>query len=107
MQNLSNMLSFLNPSSSKARTYLLYIVNTMGADVLATLGARASANMIFTVLNRIKSVPARWGLKSPITLCLVEHVGIFDNIELIFQYTRCVTFLSKRFAVVKWDLMLQ
>ena len=31
----------------------------MGDDVLATQGARASATMIFTMLNRINSVPAR------------------------------------------------
>ena len=35
------------------------IVNIMGVDVLATQGARASAAMIFTMLNRINSVPAR------------------------------------------------
>ena len=29
----------------------------MGADVLATQGARASAIMIFTLLNRINSIP--------------------------------------------------
>ena len=48
-----------NPSSSKLRTYQFYIVNIMGADVLATQGARASATMIFTVLNSINLVPAR------------------------------------------------
>ena len=31
----------------------------MGADVLATQGARASATMIFTLLNRINSIPAK------------------------------------------------
>ena len=46
-----------NPSSSKTRTHLLYIINIMGADVLATQGARAPATMIFTMLNRI---PARF-----------------------------------------------
>ena len=40
-----------NPPSSKIRTCLFYIVNIMGADVLATQGARASATMIFTVLS--------------------------------------------------------
>ena len=34
-------------------------VNIMGADVLATQGTRASATMIFTMLNRINSFPAR------------------------------------------------
>ena len=43
-----------NPSSSKTKTYLFYIVNVMGADVLATPGT-----IIFTLLNRINSVPAR------------------------------------------------
>ena len=38
---------------SKTRTYLLYIVSIMGADVLATQGARTSATMILTFLNQI------------------------------------------------------
>ena len=37
-----------NPSSSKTRTYLFYVVNIMAADVLATKGARASTTMILT-----------------------------------------------------------
>ena len=48
-----------NPFSSKTRTNLFYIVNIMAADVLATQGARASATMILTKLNRDNSVPAR------------------------------------------------
>ena len=51
-----------NPSSSKTRTYLFYIVNIMGADGLATEGARVSATIILTMLNQINSVPARQGL---------------------------------------------
>ena len=31
----------------------------MGADVLATQGANASAIMVFTMLNRINSIPRR------------------------------------------------
>ena len=34
----------------------------MGTDVLATQGARASVTMIFAMLYRINSVPARKGL---------------------------------------------
>ena len=34
----------------------------MGADVLATQGAKASATIIFTMLHGINSVPARLGL---------------------------------------------
>ena len=45
----------LNHPSSKTRTYLFYIVNIMGADVLATQGARASATMILTMPNWINS----------------------------------------------------
>ena len=55
-----------NPLLCKKRTYLFYIVNIMGADVLATQGARASATMVLTVFNQINSVPARWGLISVI-----------------------------------------
>ena len=51
-----------NPSSSKTRTYIFYIVNIMAADDLVTQGARASATMIFILLNQINSVPACWGL---------------------------------------------
>ena len=35
-----------NPSSSKTRTYLFYIVNVICADALETQGARASATII-------------------------------------------------------------
>ena len=48
-----------NPSSCKTRTYLLYIVNIMIVYVRATQGARATATMIFTMLNRISSISAR------------------------------------------------
>ena len=41
---------------------LFYIINIMGADVLATQGARASATMIFTMLNQINSVPTHEAL---------------------------------------------
>ena len=40
-------------------TYQLYIINIMAADVIAMQGARASATMIFTMLNRINLVPVR------------------------------------------------
>ena len=42
-----------NPASSKSRTYVFYTVNIMGADVLAMQGARASATMMLTMLNKI------------------------------------------------------
>ena len=44
------------PQVSQESTYCT--VNIMGADVLVTQGARASATTIFTPLNRIDSVPA-------------------------------------------------
>ena len=47
----------LIPYSCKPRTYLIYIVNIMAADDLATPGTRASPTMILTVLNQIISVP--------------------------------------------------
>ena len=42
-----------NPSSCKARTYVLYLVNIMAADDLAMQGARASETMILIMLNWI------------------------------------------------------
>ena len=55
-----------NPFSCKTRTYLLYIVNIMGADVLAMHGARASATLILTLLNwdTCNSFPAHQGFNS-------------------------------------------
>ena len=47
-----------NPFSSRTKTCLFYMVNIMGVDVLATQGARASATMIFSMLNRNNSVSA-------------------------------------------------
>ena len=38
---------------------LIYIVYIMGADALATLGARAPATMMLAMLNWTISVPAR------------------------------------------------
>ena len=52
------------------RTYLLYIVNDMGADVLATQGPRASSTMIFAMLNRINSVPHFKGFTSYCYCCM-------------------------------------
>ena len=52
-----------NPSSSKTRTYLFYIIKIMAADGLAMQGARASATSIFNMLNWIDLVPACWGLR--------------------------------------------
>ena len=54
--------AFWNPFSHKTTTHLFFIVNTMGADVLATQVVRASVTMILTYLNRDNSVPARLGL---------------------------------------------
>ena len=50
-----------NPSSSKTKTCIFYIVNIMSADVLTTQEARSSATMIFTMLNQINLVP--WMLR--------------------------------------------
>ena len=47
-----------SPFSCKTRTYLLYIINIISADVLVTQGTRASATIILTMLNRGNSLPA-------------------------------------------------
>ena len=49
----------------------------MGADVLATHGARASATMIFTMLNRIDSVPVRWGFNPLRAKFFRENINIY------------------------------
>ena len=46
-----------NPSSCKTRTCLFHTANIMAADDLATQGARTSAAMILTKLNRDNLVP--------------------------------------------------
>ena len=51
-----------NRSSHKTRTYLFYIVNITGTDVLGAQGARASTTIIFTMLSQIDLVPAYQGL---------------------------------------------
>ena len=48
-----------NSPSCKTRTFLFNIVSIMGADALATQGARASATVILTMLIRNNSVLAR------------------------------------------------
>ena len=54
---------------SKTKNCLFYMVNIMGDAVLATQGARASATMIFTMLNRINYAPAG---KGSITLYILN-----------------------------------
>ena len=46
-----------SPTPCKTRIYLFYVVSIMGADALANQGARASAPLILTMLNRNNSVP--------------------------------------------------
>ena len=50
-----------NLSSSKTGTYLFYVDNVMSPYAQATQRNRTPATMIFTMLNRINSVPARSG----------------------------------------------
>ena len=58
-----DMTDSQNPSSYKTRAYLFYIVNIMAADELAMQRARASATMIFHMLNHIDLVPTSLRLR--------------------------------------------
>ena len=51
--DLTHVVETLN--SCKTRTCLVYKINIMAADDLATQGVRASATMILTMLDRINS----------------------------------------------------
>ena len=67
---------------NKTITYLFYIVNIMGVDVLATQGARASATTIFTMLNWINSAPARWGLNNYDYKYILPSSGFYNDFEI-------------------------
>ena len=56
----------------KTSTYLFYIADIMGADVLATRAVRVSATMILTMLNRNNSVPAS------------EALGLMTDLSFLF-----------------------
>ena len=71
-----------HPSSCKTKTHLFYIVNIVGADVLATQGARASATMLLTMLNRNNSVPIRWELKIFHEKCVVHFISIINRLTI-------------------------
>ena len=60
--HMTKAVEILPPS--KTRTCLFYIIDNMGADVLAPSVARASATMICIMLTRINSVSAHNGLIS-------------------------------------------
>ena len=62
-----DMTQVIEILSQRTRTYLFYIVNIMGADVLAMQGARTSAAMIWTKSNRDNSVPHVKGLWKYVT----------------------------------------
>ena len=57
----------------------------MGVDVLATQGARASATMIFTVLSRINSVPARQRLSTftYLKICIASTSVLHYAIDIL------------------------
>ena len=63
--------------------YLFYVVNIMGDDVLAMQGARASATMIFIMLNQINLVPTCRGLRicSIITKCLFGPLALQELVH--------------------------
>ena len=70
------------------------MINNMVADVLATPGAIALTTMIFSMLDRINSVPARKILKPTVTwyrcmMCLFNFLSTFS-----FIYIRQVTQLN-------------
>ena len=67
----------------------------MGADILPTQGARPSATMMYTIVNKISSVPARQALKI-IDVCWappfrnmceikVQHSGINNGSAPAYQ----------------------
>ena len=68
----------LNPSSYKTRTYLFYIINIMGVDVLVTQGARASVTMILTMLNWNNSSTRTLGFNQ-LTMYAAVCICIYRN----------------------------
>ena len=88
----------LNPSSSKTRTDIFYRVNIRGADIQATQGASASATMTFTVLNRINSVPTRYGLTQGLictSFCVSTVFNMSDNLHYIYKVLCMLHMLNK------------
>ena len=55
---LEIMLFLHDGCTQTVETFLFYIVNITGADVLAKQGARTSAYIILAKLNRVNSVTA-------------------------------------------------
>ena len=53
----TDMTHVIGILSCKTWAYLFYIVNIMGADVLATQGAGASTTILLTSVNRNNSIP--------------------------------------------------
>ena len=81
-----------NPSSSKTRSYLFYIVNIMGADVLEMQGARASATMIFSMPHASLAIIVKWTLN---TLRPRQNGGDFTNIFKRISLNENVSILIK------------
>ena len=79
----SQLISFLHTGIMqvaeiipRVRQDLLYIINIMVVDVLATQGARASVTLIFTMLNPNNSVPVRQGQADLLVIQNVTHINI-------------------------------
>ena len=119
-QDIDLTLYVLNFSSCKARTYLFYIVNIVAADDLATQGARASATMIFTILNRISVRRLKFNndVEGSVSNCNYEYACVSVDGTLIkfmlFQtlcpkLNKCNTThkLKRLFCVTNYEILNQ
>ena len=103
-----------NPSSSRARTYLFYIVNIMVADIVTTQGARAPASMLLTMLKRINSVLARFkfffGVRHLLgewekKVCCIENLRSNGHVKIAKISSACTkvcidTYYAERFFLL-------
>ena len=83
-----------NSSSCKTGNYLVYIVNTMAADDLATQGTGVSTTMILIWLNRDNSLPPRYG-----SILMPRTVVCHPNGILEFVFGSNDPIFSERFLL--------
>ena len=100
-----------NPFSRKIKTYPFYILNIIGADVLVTLGARAAATMILTMLNWNNSVPTCWELTHCVLMASWNFVNIGSGNGLLPDGHQAIAWINVDLMLVwhmrtnsKWNL---
>ena len=93
------------PRVRQELTYRFYIVNIMGVDVLAMQGARASAAMIFTLVNQIPCtlrVNIQYNIDGLMSDCIIASASTMHRTKSHIKPLQCGKYHACIFYFIQW-----